>query len=63
MGGGDIIAIVVSAAIIGLALFYIYRAKKRGKGCIGCPDSATCGGKCGGNCAGCSCGCSKNKDE
>ncbi len=30
--------------------FAIYRSKKSGKKCIGCPDS----GQCCGNCSGCS---------
>lgn len=45
-----IIAAVVLALILGAAIVYIYKAKKRGVKCIGCPDS----GKCSGNCASCS---------
>lgn len=54
---GDLIIILILAAILGGAAWYIYRAKKSGKKCIGCPDSGSCGGGCGGNCSGCS-GCS-----
>lgn len=50
----DIIAALVLAVILGGAVAYIVRAKKRGVKCIGCPDGA----KCGGNCAGCSGNCS-----
>ena len=53
----DYLVIAVIAAIIGLAAFYIHKAKKSGKKCIGCPDS----GSCSGNCGGCSCGCDKAK--
>jgi hypothetical protein len=52
---GDIIAIAVTLIIIGGAVAYIIKAKKSGKKCIGCPDSASCSGKC----ASCSCGCSR----
>jgi len=57
----DILIIVIIAVILGAVLRYIYKAKKRGVKCIGCPDSA----KCSGNCAGCSgiCGCNGSKDR
>ena len=48
----DYIIIAIVAAIVGGAAFYIYKAKKSGKKCIGCPDSATCSGNCG-SCSGC----------
>ena len=31
--------------IVGTALIYIVRSKRKGK-CIGCPDSASCHGNC-----------------
>ena len=43
----DIIVVVVIVAIIVLAAYAIYRSKKSGKKCIGCPDSGTCSGNCG----------------
>lgn len=46
----DIIAIAVIALIVGGALFYIIRAKKRGEKCIGCPYSKQCSGNCNGDC-------------
>lgn len=56
----SIIIAVVLVAIVGLAAFYVYKAKKSGKKCIGCPDSGcSCnGGKKDGAspCSGC-CGC------
>lgn len=51
----DLIIIVIVGLILGLAGGYIYREKKNGSGCIGCPDSKTCASK--GGCAGCSGGC------
>ena len=51
----NIVLIAVIALILGGAGFYIFKAKKSGKKCIGCPDS----GSCSGNCSGCSCGCKK----
>ena len=49
----NLILILVLAAIIGGASLYIYRAKKSGAKCIGCPDSKTCSG----HCAGCGASC------
>lgn len=55
----DAVIVAVIVVIIGLAAFYVYRAKKSGKKCIGCPDGASCDGKCGS----CSCGCSGSAAE
>lgn len=49
----NVILIVVLAAIIGLAVWYVIKAKKSGKKCIGCPDGGSCGGSCGCGCEGC----------
>ncbi len=38
----NIIIIVVLVLILGLAGYYIYRSKKSGKKCIGCPYSGSC---------------------
>lgn len=55
----NMIVLVVVGLIIGCAAGYIYKERKKGVKCIGCPDSATCAG----NCAGCSGGCScKNEN-
>ncbi len=40
------IVIVILIAIIAGAVWYLYRAKKRGETCIGCPYAKQCGGKC-----------------
>lgn len=49
----NIIAVVVILAIVGLAAYYIIRAKKRGRKCIGCPDSCRCGRSGNSSCGGC----------
>ena len=41
----NIIIIAIIALILAGAAFYIYKSKKSGKKCIGCPHSGTCG-KC-----------------
>lgn len=50
----EIAVIGAIVLIIGGALFYIIRAKRSGKKCIGCPDASTCSGNCE-HCKGCSC--------
>lgn len=51
----NILIIAVIGLILGIAAVAIYRSKKAGKRCIGCPDSGSCG-SCSGSCGGCSCG-------
>ncbi len=48
----DYIILAVVILIIAVAGFYIYKSKKNGKKCIGCP-SGSCDCQCKG-CAGCS---------
>ena len=55
------IVIVILILIIGAAARYVYRAKKRGVKCIGCPMAGECAHKHG-EASGCDCGCSENKD-
>ena len=43
----DLVIILVLALILGTAALYIYRAKKKGQKCIGCPNSGSCSGSCG----------------
>ena len=52
----NILIIAVVLAIVGLAVGYVIRAKKRGAKCIGCPSGASCG-KSG--CSGCNGQCQK----
>ena len=49
----NILLVLVLVAIIGGAVFYIVRAKRKGVKCIGCPSGKTCGGGCKGGCNGC----------
>lgn len=44
----DILIILTVAAIVALAGWYVYRSKKRGQKCIGCPE-----GSCSGSCSCC----------
>ena len=46
----DVIVIAIIAVIVGLAGLYVYRAKKSGKTCIGCPHSGKCPSSKGGKC-------------
>lgn len=45
----DFIICVVLIAILGCAAGYVYKAKKSGKKCIGCPEGCSCSKK--GGCA------------
>ena len=45
MGAEEIIAIAAIALIIGGAVFYIIKAKKSGRKCIGCPNGGSCSAK------------------
>ena len=38
----DYIVVAILAVIVGLIVFYIYRSKKKGNKCIGCPYSSSC---------------------
>ena len=49
----NIIVIAILAVVIGAAVGYIWKQKKKGVHCIGCPDSASCPHCSSG---GCSCG-------
>lgn len=44
----NFVLIFILGVILGGAVGYIIKEKKKGVKCIGCPDSKTCGGKCGG---------------
>ena len=49
----DIIVLLIIALVVGGAIYYIIRAKRRGARCIGCPDAKTCSGNCS-SCHACS---------
>lgn len=46
----NVIVIAVAAGIVFLAGRYIYREKKKGAVCVGCPYSGNCGRSCSGGC-------------
>ena len=46
----NIILAAIILAIVAAVAVYLYRAKKRGETCIGCPYAKQCGsGSCGGH--------------
>ena len=53
----DIILVIVIALIVGAAAYYVYRSKKHGKKCIGCPYTDSCKGVASG------CTCSQNNEK
>ena len=46
MNPGDFIVLAVILAIVLGAARYIFKVKKAGKKCIGCPGSEGCSGNC-----------------
>ncbi len=42
----NIIIVLILLGIIGGIILYLYKAKKRGETCIGCPYCKQCNGKC-----------------
>jgi len=46
----NFIIILIVLCIVGAIVLYLYKAKKRGETCIGCPYAKQCGGKCDGGC-------------
>lgn len=57
---GNLIIAAVVAALIGAAVIYIWKEKKKGSGCIGCPYAKQCAGKGHTNTQG-GCGCNNTK--
>lgn len=51
----DLVVIGIILLIVGVAATYIWREKKRGVKCIGCPSAGKCSGKEGHTV--CNCGC------
>ncbi len=45
----DFIVVVILFAVLGVAILYIRREKKKGVKCIGCPAAGKCAGSCGGH--------------
>ena len=46
----NILIAALLVLILGGAALYLYRAKKKGRRCVGCPDSAACPHCRGGSC-------------
>lgn len=46
----DMIVVAILAVIVGAAVAYIRKEKKRGATCIGCPHAGTCAKKHQGGC-------------
>ena len=44
----NVIAVAVIGVIVGAAAGYVYKEKKRGSRCIGCPHARSCSGSCSG---------------
>ena len=50
----DVLLIGILLAVFGLTGFAIYKSKKSGKKCMGCPDSCACPqSNCTGGCSSC----------
>ena len=47
----NVIVVLILLAIVAGIVLYLFRAKKRGETCIGCPYAKQCGSKCSGSCA------------
>ena len=45
----DIIIVVAIAVIVGMAAWYVYKSKKSGRKCIGCPEGGC--SRCAHSCA------------
>ena len=58
----DLIIGLIVVAIIGAASAYIYKEKKRGTKCIGCPAAGNCPSQKGKQSV-CNCGCQSNTEN
>lgn len=48
----NVFIVLVLILVLGGAVAYIVKQKKKGVKCIGCPDSGSCAGHCSGTCSG-----------
>ena len=46
----DFIVVAIVVVLLGAAVSYIIKEKKRGAVCIGCPHAGQCAKKCQGSC-------------
>lgn len=58
----DFIVGLIVLIVFGAAVTYIYKKRKKGIKCIGCPDAPTCMGNCA-SCGGCGSGNIKNDNK
>ena len=42
----NLVIILIVAAMLGGAVWYVLREKRRGKKCVGCPYGGSCSGNC-----------------
>lgn len=56
----DIIIIAILAIIICAAAWYVYKAKKSGRKCVGCPEGSC---NCSSQKGSCGCGCCGSAEE
>ena len=42
----DILLLAAILGVVAACIFFIYRSKKKGKKCIGCPHGDSCQGNC-----------------
>ena len=59
----NFIIVAILLIIVGLAAWYIIRAKKNGKKCIGCPDGCCSAKKEDKASCCCSCGCCDDEED
>lgn len=45
----NVITVIIIIGCVGSACYYIYKSKKKGVKCIGCPHAQSCCGGCSGN--------------
>lgn len=43
----NVVIVVLLIACVGGACFYLYKSRKKGAKCIGCPCENSCSGRCG----------------
>ncbi|MBE6701420.1 MAG: FeoB-associated Cys-rich membrane protein [Ruminococcaceae bacterium] len=53
----DLLLVVLIVLVLFFAFLYVYKAKKKGVKCIGCPSASKCGKKS------CVCSCSSDKEN
>ena len=56
----NLIVIGILVLVVGAAVFYIWKEKKKGTRCIGCPSAGSCSGACSCSQKACSCHAGKN---